>query len=146
MVFSWLTSWLANWRSCDPESEPPRLALMEKPCPSDTAVLESCGDGLLWQAACFTHVIRFRPCVKSFDQWVYREKKKKNHTLLCQLLGCEGHCLLSGMQNLGAEMYLTLAAEMCVVSECGGCEAAPPGSPPEFDTCLLRGKAASVSL
>lgn len=37
MVFSWLTSWLANWRSCDPESEPPRLELMEKPCPSDTA-------------------------------------------------------------------------------------------------------------
>lgn len=67
-------------------------------------------------------------------------KEKKNHTLLCQLLGCEGHCLLSGMQNLGVEMYLTLAAEMCVVSECGGCEAAPPGSPPEFDTCLPEGK------
>lgn len=48
-----------------------------------------------------------------------------------------GHCLLSGMQNLGAEMCLTLAAEMCVVSECGGCKAAPPGNPPEFDTCLL---------
>lgn len=77
MVFSWLTSWLANWRSCDPESAPPRLELMEKPCPSDTAVLESCGEGLLWQAACFTHVICFRPCVKSFDQWVYREKKKR---------------------------------------------------------------------
>lgn len=53
-------------------------------------------------------------------------KEKKNHTLLCQLLRCEGHCLLSGMQNLGAEMYLTLAAEMCVVSECGGCASRKP--------------------
>lgn len=77
MVFSWLTSWLANWRSCDPESEPPHLELMEKPSPADTVVLESCGEGLLWKAACFTHIIPFRPCVKSFDLWVYREKKKE---------------------------------------------------------------------
>lgn len=145
MVFSWLTSWLANWRSCDPESEPPRLELMEKPCTSDTVVLERCGEGLLWQAACFTRHLFSTMCEILWPMGL-SGKEKKNHTLLCQLLGCEGHCLLSGMQNFGAEMYLTLAAEMCVVSECGGCEAAPPGSPPEFDTCLLRGKAVSVSL
>lgn len=76
-VFSRLTPWLANWRSCDPELEPSRCGVNRAVLSSwQTVVLESGGEVLLWTAGCFTHVIHFRPCIKSFDLWVYLEKKK----------------------------------------------------------------------
>lgn len=31
---------------------------------------------LLWRAGCFTHVIHFRPCVKSFNLEIYLEKEE----------------------------------------------------------------------
>lgn len=62
-----------------------------------TVLLESCGEMLLWRGGCFTHVIHFRSRVKSFDLQVYREKERITVLLCeCQLLGYEGHLLLSG--------------------------------------------------
>lgn len=62
-----------------------------------TVSLEGCGEMLLWRAGCFTRVIHLRLCVKSFDLWIYLEKGKITISFYeCQLLRCEGHCLLLG--------------------------------------------------
>lgn len=110
--------------------------MLTEPLAHSTAMLENCGDMLLWRAGCFTYVVHFRPHVKSFNLWVYLEKKNKNHSFSCaSYWGLKGIVLSQALTRLGGEMCI-LAAQVSV-SGCSGCKAELRISPPEFDVYLL---------
>lgn len=132
-----------NRRSYDPKLEPSSCGVNGAALSSWHTVLpESRGEVLLWRAGCFTHVIHLRPYVKSFDPWVYLEKKKNTRTFLW-VPATGVWRALSSVIKLDACTF-KLAAEMSV-SWYGRCNTKLPVSPPMSDVCLLRGQAALVS-
>lgn len=91
---------------------------------------------LLWRAGCFTHVIHFRPCVKSLNLGIYLEKEEIIVPFMnANSWSVKGTFFSQALVALGADTY-RLAAGMSV-SGLAGCQAKLPVSPPETIMCLF---------